>query len=492
MLRKGNLSPKERVLLVIRNDAHFQKTGKELINEADMTALTVNWKPQDYREAEKYNQYLAVWEMFQKLELDMQTTYLTSMLSLSRMEHIATLFYHEKDAPKERQYYLEHLIPDDHEKEFRLFFLKHSGFEYDKLLHLCTFYSLPKVLQQDILLLDPYADSDHAYFLAEAQLARILTNKETLNDVEVEELTKIIINTIPWGHELSFLEHKISIKEVLFNINFAGYPMLEFGKRLASRHNIWYEDDDDLRKKLSQLSDLRYKLESVICDSVRDGLFFNEYIPHCNNSGFKTYVGETKLPHNEIMRLWLKAKNIQTKKLQEHIDSGELVLEQCPTRFFEVSLDKTYVTGVSLIQSYSKLPFVSDYQKQLDEVLLFAYPSFLTSESVAFSNYQHLLAFEAIAERMSEMVGVDVTDKTSMYLKEIADSVNTLNFYFRNVSDHIDQCIYEAKNHQYPLQTFLPDIGIELHNLQPKPSKGIDIFLKEADKLLEWKATAKD
>lgn len=490
MLRKGNLTPKERVLLVIRNDAHFQKTGKELINEADMTALTVNWKPQDYREAEKYNQYLAVWEMFQKLELDMQTTYLTSMLSLSRMEHIATLFYHKKDAPKERQYYLEHLIPDDHEKEFRVFFLKHSGFEYDKLLHLCTFYSLPKTTQQDILLLDPYADGDHAYFLAEEQLARILTNKKTLNDAEMEELTKIIINSIPWGHELSFLEHKISIKEVLFNINFAGYPLLEFGKRLASRHNLDYGDDDDLRKKLSQISDLRYKLESVIRDTVREGLFFNEYIPLCNNRGFKTYVGMTKLPHNEIMKLWLKAKDTQTKKLQQLIDSGELVMEQCPTRFFEVSLDKTYITGKSLMQASSKLPFVSDYQKQLDEVLLFSYPSFLTSESVVFSNYQHLLAFKVIAERMSEMVGVNVTEKASMYLKEIADSVNILNFYFRNISDHIDHFIYDAKDYQHPLQTFLPDVGIELHNLRPKPSKGIEIFLKEADKLLEWKATA--
>ena len=92
MLRKGNLTPKERVLLVIRNDAHFQKTGKELISEADMVALTINWKPQDYRETEKYNQYIDLWDMFGRLEFDMQTNYLTTMLALSRQEHTATLF----------------------------------------------------------------------------------------------------------------------------------------------------------------------------------------------------------------------------------------------------------------------------------------------------------------------------------------------------------------------------------------------------------------
>lgn len=483
MIRKGNLTPKERVLLVIKNDAHRITTGKGLLSEADITALTA-WRPRSNHEVQEYNKYLDIWDKFQLLEIDMQTMYLQTMLALSRLEQVAALFYHKKDKVDQ----LEYLLPEEEKEKVCAYFLKHSGFEYDKLLHLYTFYSLPKALQQDILLLDPYADGDHTYFLAEEQLARILTNKETLNDAGVEELTKIIIDTIPWGHELSFLEHKISIKEVLFNINFAGYPMLEFGKRLASRHNIAYEDDDDLRKKLSQLNDLRYKIESVIRDSVRDGLFFSEYIPLCNNFGFKTYVGMTKIPHNEIMRLWLKAKAIQTKKLQQHIDSGELVLEQCPTRFFEANLNKTYITGESLAKTSSKLPFVSDYQKQLDDALLFAYPNFLMSESVVFANYQHLLAFKAVAEHMSEMVGVDVTEKVTSHLKDIRESVQALNFYFRNMSDHIDRCIYEAKDHQYLLQTFLPDVGIELHNLKPKPSKGVDIFLKEADQLLEWKA----
>jgi hypothetical protein len=86
LLGKGNLSPRERILLVIKNDAHRQKTGKNLVTEADIAALTINWKPKDYREAEQYNKYLNVWSSFQYLETDMQTNYLTTQLSLARLE----------------------------------------------------------------------------------------------------------------------------------------------------------------------------------------------------------------------------------------------------------------------------------------------------------------------------------------------------------------------------------------------------------------------
>ena len=90
--------------------------------------------------------------------------------------------------------------------------------------------------------------------------------------------------------------------------------MLEFGKRPASRDNITYEDEDDLRTKLGQLSDLRYKLEQVVMGA--DGLFFSEYIPLCHCTGHTTYEGETKLPHNELMQPGIKAKDKSERKLK--------------------------------------------------------------------------------------------------------------------------------------------------------------------------------
>ena len=43
-----------------------------------------------------------------------------------------------------------------------------------------------------------------------------------------------------------------------------------------------------------------------------------------------------------------------------------------------------------------------------------------------------------------------------------------------------------------PLQIFLPDPGIELHNLEPNSLKSLERFEEEASKLTEWKTTASD
>lgn len=483
LLAKGNLSPRERVLLVIRNEAHERKTGKGLVTEADIVALTRSWKPRDYREAEQYNKYLEVWNMFGRLEIDMQTSYLVSQLSIARLEQIAQMFYYKSDSPKQREHFLNRVIPDDHIKEFRNFFLQHSGFEYDRLVHLYTFYSLPKKLQQDILLLDPSVSSDHSYFLAEEQLAHILTGKQSLSEKEIDVLTKIVIDSIPWGQEADFSVVKISVKEVIFKTHFAGYSLLNFGKRLASRNNITYKSEDELHVELAKLPDLKYKLEGIVRDTIREGLFFNEYTPLCNSEGHLTFEGKTELRHDEIMRRWIKAKDKTVNLLQQYISSGDLVLKECPTKFFEVSLNKTFITGESLVQSNIQLPFVDDYQNQFTDLMPYSYPAFLVHESPVFENYSHLLAFKEITERMSEIIGEELSEKVLQNLAEISDSINTLNFYLRHTDDHIQEIIYTKRNIKYPIQTFLPDPSISIQNLIPKQNEGLEVFTEELSKL---------
>jgi hypothetical protein len=488
LLRKGNLTPRERVLLMIKNQAHIYKTGKELVTEADIVALTMNWKPKDYQESEQYNKYLEAWNTFQDLEMDMQTNYLTTQLALARLEHMGSLFYFKKNDERQRKYYLERIIPDDQTDEYKAFFLQHSGFEYDRLVHLCTFHALPKELQKDVLLLDPIADSDHTYLFAEEQLARVLTGKQAVTDREVNTLTRHIMDSIPWGQEIEFANKKIGVKDVIFNLHFGGYPLLEFGKRLAIRYDLQYENEHELLKKLSQLTDLKYKLDSVVRDAIRDGLFFNEYTPLCNNTNYNTYEGVTKLQHDDLMKHWLKIKDRTTKKIQMYIDDGELVLQECPTKFFEVSINKTYVTGESLMQTKLKLPFVFDYQKQVDDVVLFSYPCYLVYQSYAFENCQYLKMFKEIALKMSEIIGVDVSGKVVNHIKEISGSISTLDFYLRDMSEHIDKVVYDKKDIKYPLQTFLPDPSITLNDMKPKMNKSLDIFVTKASRLPEWRS----
>jgi hypothetical protein len=484
ILSKGNLTPRERALLIIKNDAHFIKTGKHLLAEADLVALTKTWKPDNYREAEQYNKYIDLWDMYLKLEIDMQTCYLTTQLTLSRLEHIATLFYYRKDDPKRHHYDLRTFITDEQDAEFRTFFLQHSGYEYDRLVHLQTFYSLPKHIQQDVLLLDPSVTSDHSYFWAEEQIARVVDNKKDLSDTDIDLLTKTIIDSIPWGQEFNLLEVKISVKQVIFNLHFGSYPLLNFGKRLASRCNIHYDSEDELRNKLAELDDLKYKLENVVRDTIKDGSFFDECTPLCKSDGYLTHEGTTTLSHDRIMKLWLDAKDLAVQSFECHITSGNLATCECPIRFFEVSLNKTYITGESLYKTDLALPFVNDYLKQIDEMSLYSYPTFLIHKSNAFDNYQHLLAFKDATIKLSEIIGVNLSDNVSSHLKVIIESTNTLNFYLREMSEHI-LGIKDDTKVKYRLQTFLPDPIIALHNLAPKQNESLKVFQGKLSRVLE-------
>lgn len=481
IIQKGNLTARERALLVIRNDAHLLKTGKTLLSEADLIAFTTNWRPQTNQEAEQYNKIINLWDLHQKLQIDMQTIYLTTQLALSRLEHSASMVYYRSDSFKQsRDKLIRGLLVEDDE-EFRAFFLERAGYEYDRLTHLYTFYSLPANIQQDILQLDPSVTSDHTYFFQEEQIARIIGSKKSLTTEDIDALTKTIMDSIPWGHELRLPNTKISFKEVIFNMHFAGYPIMEFGKRLASRHNITYESVDGLRDKLSEVDDLKHKLEKVVHDAVSDGSFFQEFTPLCMSTGYRTHEGKTVLPHDELMKLWIQVKDSVIKTIESHIDSGDLEVRECPVRFFEVCINKTYITGACLDQY--ELPFAKDFQPQMDEYLHYSLPAFLVHKSAVFENCQYLLGYKDVTLQLSELIGVELSENVNSHLESLHESVDTLSFYLRQMSDRLLErsALPDIK---YPLQTFMTDPSLVLSGLKSKQNEGLEMFNEKLKDLI--------
>ncbi len=482
IIQKGNLTPRERALLIVRHDAQLEQTGKALLSEADLVALT-NWRPVTNYEAEQYNKVITLWDLYQKLQIDMQTCYLTTQLALSRLQNSASLLYHRSDSFKQSRPNINSRLWVENDAEFQAYFLEHSGYEYDRLTHLYTFHSLPSTIQKDILLLDPSVKYDHTYFSQEEQIARIMGGKKTLNAEGVEALTKAIVDSIPCGHELRLPNAQISFREVIFNLHFAGYPIMEFGRRLASRHNITYQSEDELRDKLSEIDDLQYKLEKVVRDAVSDGSFFDDFTPLCLSHGHLTHEGKTRLPHDRLMHEWIQAKDTVLKTLETHIDTGELEVRECPTRFFEVSINKTYVTGTSLSQANLSLPFLKDFQSQIDEYSHYCLPVFLLHKATAFENYQYLLKFKEISLELSELLGVDLSQTIESHLEAVRESVDTLNFYLRQISDLRLEKVYKS-DIEYPLQVFIPDPSLVLSGLPPKQNESLEIFSEKLESLV--------
>ena len=61
ILHRGNLTAREKFLLLIQNDVQKSKTGKEVLSPADKDALE-NWKAQNNEEAREWNRLNDGWK----------------------------------------------------------------------------------------------------------------------------------------------------------------------------------------------------------------------------------------------------------------------------------------------------------------------------------------------------------------------------------------------------------------------------------------------
>jgi len=57
LLQKGNIKPKDRVLLLVADDVSRERDDKALLTEADKYSLSEGWTPKDNNEVKEYNLY---------------------------------------------------------------------------------------------------------------------------------------------------------------------------------------------------------------------------------------------------------------------------------------------------------------------------------------------------------------------------------------------------------------------------------------------------
>ena len=58
LLRKADISPRERIITLVSNDMYRDKNGKNILSESEIYSLTQGWKPKNTHEVNEYNKYL--------------------------------------------------------------------------------------------------------------------------------------------------------------------------------------------------------------------------------------------------------------------------------------------------------------------------------------------------------------------------------------------------------------------------------------------------
>jgi hypothetical protein len=118
LLQKGELTPKERVLLLAHNVINLEKTGKEILSEQDVNAISKGWKPANNREVQEYNKYIELWKIYPFAEIDAQSCYYRAVIALNNLKGFVLFLTNLPwvDALKDTVNYLKgikHATPDE-------------------------------------------------------------------------------------------------------------------------------------------------------------------------------------------------------------------------------------------------------------------------------------------------------------------------------------------------------------------------------------------
>lgn len=376
LLQKGDIKPKERVLLLVANQVSEERDGKSILTEADKHALSEGWTPKDNNEVREYNRFNEGWRLAVFAEMDAQTTFLITKAEHFRKYIITTElnlypFYRERLNIVERLKNIkvvdikEAIEITNKQREQKL----KNGIDFDYAIYQLAFESLSDDFKKDLKTLYDEVEYEHQYLDQEETIANLLNGKNELTKEAKEKLAELVADK-------SY--NKYAGKYQLYHY-FAGIPLAEVaryflaskgvkikGKPLAQNQQTDDEDSQthkDIQKVIEDYArDNKVKIETILkeaCLKWLDGDLLEQYTPLVLSESKATYSGDTKHPHNEIFKEWLKAKEKARATIQKLIDKGELKTE-------ETGQDKT-ITGESLYNFKSDFEFVKDFKKQVDE-----------------------------------------------------------------------------------------------------------------------------
>jgi len=430
LLQRGNLTPKERYLLLIQNDIAKAQTGKEILTEADEQAL-VNWQAKTSEEAREWNKYNEGWKLGGRAGIEAEMLFMQTLAEIYRKNIVATelAIY---------PFYREHLNALQALKKIKVVDINEAvaitnkqreqklknGIDFDYAIHQLAFESLSDEIRKDILILDEEAEYEPSYLEDEETIANLLNGKKELSKEAKEKYAELVAER----------SYNNFAKEYQLHGIFVGLPIMDLVKKWAKDKGIKprpkdYEKLGKIESRLFRKAKLNadektqtkiyeemkgraglkdftdegfkeyYALEENLKEILEDYARDNKttikdilketllkwieeeglpYPPLVISKDRDTYNGKTKLPHNELFKEWLKAKEKARETLQKLIDKGELkVRERTPDetgqdRLFERGREKflkhsdKVIMGESLYSFKGDFEFIKEFKERVD------------------------------------------------------------------------------------------------------------------------------
>jgi hypothetical protein len=506
ILQKGNIRPRDRVLLLVADDTSKERDGKSILTEADRHALAGGWTPKNNSEVVEYNLYNEARRSLSFGELDAQTTYLSATNSLLRTERYLNFYLDNRKDDT----ILKHLAKDKQEEALSLV-LDHLGLELDYIIYLYAFELADKELQEDLLALYPDAKTEQRYLEQEEIIYKLFNGKDKLDKDDKEKLAELITDKC----------YNQYLDEWYFGGYFAELPLIEIGKRLVSKSEFYKEikaeTDEDIIKEL-ELKLKGYKknkelLTNIIIGWIDEGLFVKDFTPlylsedkeTCNNK-------ETKLIHKEVFKKWLEVKAKATKTIQGLIDKGELKTIQKTKSFKNFNklisdlseylggikdetrqdkptkeVIKTIITGESLYNSKSDYQFIKDFKKQAEDFRVFGALVLFLRECHFVKEYATLLAFLELYKKLSKVFETDLTFKIKDYIKKFNADFALFRKELIILLEDIVKENYKTDRVYYLSESYLEELlsmPFDIENVKPDTER-LKVYFDAFKKILE-------
>ncbi len=402
LLQRGNLKPRERFILLTQDSVAEKQKGKGFLSEADKEAL-INWTATTREEVLEWNKYNEGWKLCGRAGIEAEFVFADTQAENYRKNIIAIELAFSP-------FYRKHLNALQALKKIKVVDINEAikitnkqreqklknGLSFSYATHQLAFESLSDEIRKDILILDQEAEYEPSYLEDEETKAKLLNGKKELNKEAKEKYAELVAdrsyNNISLAFAKEYQLHGAFADLLIMDIakkwakdkgikpRPKDYEWLEKTKEILERKGIKQEDfKETLDKEAGEKKSyddwlLEEKLKEILEDYARDNKttikkilketllkWLEEglpYTPLVISEGKETYRGDTRLPHNELFREWLKAKEKAKETLQKLVDKGELKTDQ-------TGRDRT-IKGESLYSLKGSYKFVKEFKERVD------------------------------------------------------------------------------------------------------------------------------
>jgi hypothetical protein len=454
LLRRADITPRDRILTVVQNGVHKEKDGKGILTESEIHSLTDGWKPKTSQEAREYNKYLELSKLESMMRLDahMLASRAENLLLRSHLiiEHVKNKFVNSGNS--EDNFLFKHVS----KKDARNFAIQNTYLDYKTLLHTLTYNNLPKEIQDDLSMLDEYVAHDKKYLEDEVFLYELFGNSKKLTPQNKQILIDRIFSCI-YHDGFSKLKSGTEKDGLLLLHFFAELPMDAVIQKWAEYTHIDFseKDNDELLNVLEQYAQDKNKtMEAIIKETISrwlDGsLFLLEYTPLFFSNNHNTWNGDTKLTHKEIFNRWYEELQKTKAYIDQLVSEGSLIIDNIDRELCGQMEKVKMITGESLYRSTLDIDFVNDYKKQVSYLLpLTGLRLFIERYNKPLENLETLKSFRELSEKFSDIFEIDMSEKYEEFVASLDQEIMLLNHSISMALDNLSGLLCARKDKKY-------------------------------------------